>query len=134
MARVKGTCPAPTGDLLRPTLIPDRRCSSLKKTRPSIAESLVLHYLHFPLCAEQQNARRLLVATGLVGAYRPIEQLVRVEIDLEEGRTILNVPGDQRLRKRIFDVPLQRAAQRTCAVAAVDQRLVENPLLRIVVH
>jgi hypothetical protein len=45
--------------------------------------------------AEQQNTGGFLFA-GFVGAHRPIEQLVGVEINLEEGRPVGNLAGDQR--------------------------------------
>ena len=63
---------------------------------------------------------------------RTIEQLVVLQIHLEERRPLGNLPGDQRLRQRVFDEPLQCAAQRTRPVAAVDERLLEDPALRIV--
>ena len=39
---------------------------------------------------------------------------------------------DERLRKRIFDILLQRAAQRTRSIGAIGASLGENPLLGIV--
>ncbi len=41
---------------------------------------------------------------------------------------------DERLRQRVFDVLLQRATQRTRAVAAIDHRLVEDPLAGVLGH
>ena len=58
-----------------------------------------------------------------------IEQLVVVEVDLEEGRAGGDLAGDQRFGERVLDVALQGAAQGTRAVAAVDEGLLENPLL-----
>src|SRR6202522_1384201 len=79
--------------------------------------------------AEQQNAGGLFFRHFVARAYRPIEELVRVEIDFEECRTIVDVSGNQSLRQGVLDIALQRPAQRPRAVAAVAQRLVENPLL-----
>src|SRR6185437_8114422 len=68
--------------------------------------------------AEQQNSCRLFVAAAIVRANRAVEQLVVLEINLEERRPFGNLPGNERLGERIFDVPLQCAAQGTCPVAA----------------
>ena len=38
---------------------------------------------------------------------------------------------DKRLRQRVLDVLLQRSPQRTRAVAAIDHRLVKDPLAGI---
>lgn len=45
--------------------------------------------------AEQQNARRLLVACALGRAYRAVEELVVFKIDLEERRPVGDMSGDK---------------------------------------
>src|SRR5271170_769983 len=69
------------------------------------------------LVAEEQDA------SGFVFSHfadRPVEELIVVEIYLEECRTLGNAAGDQCFRQWIFDIALQRAAQRTRPVRAVD--------------
>jgi len=61
------------------------------------------------LRAVQQNASGLLFASAFFGADGAIEELVVFEIDLEEGRTLLNLSSNERLRQRIFNVALQSA-------------------------
>src|SRR5271155_2114558 len=80
-------------------------------------------------------ALRILVkqnAFSFLRIHRTIKQLVVPEEDLDERRPGSNRALDQSLRQRVFDVFLQCPAQRTCAVAAVYQRLAENPLLGFV--
>ena len=83
------------------------------------------------LRSEEQHACRLFVADGFVGADRAVEELIGVKVDLEEGWAVGDVSGDQGLRQGVFDVALQGAAQGARAVAAVDEGLVEDPLLGI---
>src|SRR5579864_7948745 len=63
---------------------------------------------------------------------RTVEELVVFEEDLDERGTRGDRALDQRLGQRVFDVLLQRAAERTSSVGAVGQGLVEDPLLGIV--
>src|SRR5258708_24248742 len=82
------------------------------------------------LVAMQQHAFGLL----RVLANLAIEQPVAFEIDLDEGRTGGDYPLDQRLGQRVFDVPLQSAAQRTCTVVSVRQSRVQDPFLGLFGH
>jgi len=50
------------------------------------------------LRAVEQDAGGLLFCCGFVRAYRAIEELVVFEIDLEEGRPLLNLSSNERLR------------------------------------
>src|ERR1700722_6767024 len=83
------------------------------------------------LSAEEQDARRLVFSHF---AYRTVEELVVFEVNLEEGRTLGNTPGNQCFRQWILNVALQGTAQRTRAIRSVDQRLFQNPLLGIFGH
>src|SRR6478609_6139833 len=103
--------------------------SSQPKKNPRRVGRGLLSNLGSRLRAVEQDACRLLFGCGLVRAYWAIEELVVFEIDLEEGWPLLNLSSNQRLRQRIFNVALQRAAQRTRTVAAIAESLVENPLL-----
>src|SRR5579872_3003314 len=69
-----------------------------------------------------------------LGVHRAVEQLVVLQEDLNERRPGANGALDQRLRERILNVLLQGPAQRTRAIAAVHQRLLQNPLLGLVGH
>src|SRR5712692_11956502 len=73
-------------------------------------------------------------ALGFLRVHRTVVQLVVLKEDLDERRPGGDGALDQLLRQRIFDVLLQGTPQRTRAVAAVGQRLVQNPLLRLVGH
>jgi hypothetical protein len=55
--------------------------------------------------AEQQHTRRLFLTRVLVRAHRAIEELVLVEVDIEERRPVLNLPGDKRLSKPLQTPP-----------------------------
>src|SRR5205807_6991229 len=72
-------------------------------------------------------------ALVLFRIYRAIVQLAVVEEDLDERRALVDGALDQRFRERVLDVLLQRATQRASTVAAVGERLVEDPLLGLVV-
>src|SRR5581483_1478069 len=61
-----------------------------------------------------------------------IEQLVVLEKNLDEGRAHGDRALDQRFRERVLDVLLQGPAQRASAVAAVGERLIQDPLLGFV--
>ena len=80
----------------------------------------------YELFLVQQDSFRLF---GVDGA---VEELVVFEEDLDEGGAGGDGALDQRLRQRVFDVFLQSAPQRARAVAAVGERLVEDPLLGVV--
>src|ERR1035441_6823025 len=84
--------------------------------------------------AEEKNAGGFFFGRGFFGAGndRTVEELVLVEVDLKEGWASGDVPSNQGLRERIFDVALQGAAQRTGSVAAIYKGFVENPLLGLV--
>src|SRR5207244_3483354 len=69
---------------------------------------------------------------GLLRIHRAIVQLIAFEENLDERRARGDRALDQGLRKRIFNVFLERPAQRARAVAAVGERLVEYPLLSFV--
>src|SRR3954469_4438249 len=77
------------------------------------------------LVAVEQHALLLLFAD------RAVEEAVALEVDLDERRPRGERSLDERFRERIFDVALDGATQRTRAVAAVGERLVEDPLARI---
>src|SRR6185437_4940413 len=77
------------------------------------------------LVAVEQHSIALLCAI----AHRAIEQLIAFQVNLNERWTRSDCPLDQRLRQRIFNVPLQGPAQRTRTIAAVHQRFVQNPTL-----
>src|SRR5208282_1549548 len=87
--------------------------------RPSLREQLAFVQQH---------------AFGFFRVHRTVIKLVGFEEDLDERRPGSDRALDQGFRQRIFDVLLQGAAQRTRSVAAVGQRLVQNPLLRFVGH
>src|SRR5271166_349400 len=78
--------------------------------------------------AVQQHALGLLFADGA------IEELAALEVHLDERGPLRERALDERLRHGVLDVLLQRAAQRTRAVAAVHHRLVEDPLARVFGH
>jgi hypothetical protein len=70
----------------------------------------------------------------LLFADLAVEQPVAVQVDLQERRPGGDDALDKRLAERVLDVLLQDSAQRTGAVVAVHQRLVEDPLARVFVH
>src|ERR1017187_10640648 len=80
------------------------------------------------LVAVQQHALGLLLAHGA------IEELVVFQVHLDERGTLRERALDERLRHRVLDVLLQRPAQRTRTVAAVHNRLVEDPLAGLFRH
>ena len=57
----------------------------------------------------QVNSCGLLFRSRFVRTYRAIEQLVVLEIDLEEGRPLLNLSRNECRRQRIFNVGLKGA-------------------------
>src|SRR5271165_4080839 len=110
----------------------ERTCTAHLKVRPfkthgkclfSAASEAALY-----LVAVQQHA------LGLLFAYGAIEELAAFEINLDERGPLCERPLDKRLRHRVLDVLLQRAAQWTSAVTAVGERLVEDPLARLFRH
>src|ERR1700721_731804 len=60
-----------------------------------------------------------------------IEELVVVQGDLKESRTLADAARDEGFRQRIFDITLQSTTQRAGSIAAVDQRLLENHFFRV---
>src|ERR1039458_3971385 len=74
------------------------------------------------LVAVQQHTLGLLLADGA------IEELVGLQVHLDECGPLRERALDEGLRQRVLDVLLQRTAQRTRTVAAVHDRLVEDPL------
>ncbi len=60
--------------------------------------------------------------------------MVVFHVDLEERRPLGDAACDQRLRQRIFDVLLQRPAQRPRAVGTIRSCLLDNPALGVVGH
>src|SRR6185437_987792 len=96
----------------------------IKKALPAFCrQALLLGWL-----AVEQHA------FGTLSAFLPdraVEELIILKVNLEKRRTFRDAAGNQRLGERVFDVPLQRAAQRTRPVTAVDHGLVEDPLLRV---
>src|SRR6185312_11072783 len=63
-----------------------------------------------------------------------VEQAVAFEVNLDERRTRRDGALDQRLRQGVLNISLQGPAQRTRTIAAVGKRLVQNPLLRFLIH
>src|ERR1700677_4679211 len=68
-------------------------------------------------------------ALGFLRVHRTVVQLVFLEEDLDESRPRGNEALDQRFRQGIFDVLLQGTPQRTRAIAAIAECLIEDPLL-----
>jgi hypothetical protein len=75
----------------------DPHCFAVQQKRPRFPGGVSLNQEPDPLGAEQQYAGRLLFAArSLVGAYRTIEELVLIEINLKERRPHTDLSGDQR--------------------------------------
>src|SRR6476620_10315151 len=105
--------------------------SHLQNKNPaSIAGGILFECLTCDSVAIKQHSIALLCAV----THWAIEQLIAFQVNLNECRTRGNGPLDQRLRQRIFNVPLQGPAQWTRAIAAVHKRLVQNPPFRFLGH
>src|SRR3954464_13082504 len=96
----------------------------MHKRKPPFRAALLFAYC-LSLVAVEQHAFLVLFADWA------IEEAVALEVDLDERRPRGEGALDERFRERVFDVALDGAAQRTRAVAAVRERLVEDPLARI---
>src|ERR1051325_885820 len=60
--------------------------------------------------------------------HRAVLQRVTIQIDFDYG-SLAEAPANERLGKRVFDMLLQRAAQRSRAVAAIRAGLFHHPPL-----
>src|SRR5580704_377625 len=85
--------------------------------RPGLLGPGLLFTLTCLLVAEEQNAGRLVFSHF---AYRAVEELVVFEVNLKERRTLCDSTSDQGFGQWILDVALQRTAQGSCPVGAVD--------------
>src|ERR1700681_2615364 len=84
------------------------------------------------LCQLNLQTLVLVQQHAFLRVHRTVVQLVVLEEDLDERRPRGDGALDQRLRQRIFDVLLQGTPQRTRAVAAIAECLIEDPLLGLV--
>src|SRR3954464_10094390 len=73
-------------------------------------------------------------AFGFLFSHRAVEETFSVEVDLDESWPRGDGALDKRFRERVLDVLLQSAPQRTCAVAAIGQSFVKDPLFGVVGH
>ena len=62
---------------------------------------------------------------------RPIPELAAVHINFDFGQ-LLQISLDERFRQWIFDITLNRAAQRPGAVILVTAGFIENPLFCVI--